>query len=62
MLLFKRGTRKIIPGIVILGINTKCILQLISKNDNFWKDGGKQRRARALSLDFPLFRPLVEIL
>ena len=35
MLLFKRGIRKVIPGIVIPVINTKYIPQFISKDDNF---------------------------
>ena len=57
MLLFKRGIRKVIPGIVIPGINTKYIPQFISKDDNFWKNCGKQRRARAvMTLSFLLFR------
>ena len=49
MLLFKWGIRKVIPGIVIPGINTKYIPQFISKYDNFRKNGGKQWWARMLS-------------
>ena len=37
MLLFKRGIRKVIPGIVIPGINTKYVPQFVSKDDNFRK-------------------------
>ena len=51
MLLFKRGIRKVIPG-----INTKYIPQFVSKDDNFRENGGKQWRARAVMiLSFPLF-------
>ena len=57
MLLFKRGIRKVIPGIVIPGINTKYIPQFVCKDDNFRENGGKQWRARAVRiLSFPLFR------
>ena len=58
MLLFKRGIRKISSRIVIPGINTN-----ISHNSSAKITSGKMAanngkpRARALSLNFPLFRP-----
>ena len=56
MLLFKRGIRKVIPGIVIPGIKTKYIPQFVCKDDNFRENGGKQWRACAvMKLSFPLF-------
>ena len=62
MLLFKREIGKVIPGIVIPGINTKYIPQFISKTDNFWENGSKQWRVCVLSLNFLLFHLLVGIL
>ena len=56
MLLFKRGIRKVIPGI-IPRINTKYIPQFVCKDDNFRENGGKQWRARTVMiLSFLLFR------
>ena len=57
MLLFKRGIRKVIPGIVIPGINTKYIPQFISKDDNFppkWQQTMASTDA-VMTLSFPLF-------
>ena len=54
MLLFKRGIRKVIPGIVIPGINTKSIPQFVSKDDNFRKMvANNGERARCRDTQFP---------
>ena len=55
MLLFKRGIRKVVFGIVIPGINTKYIPQFISKDDNFRKiAANNSERARRHSINWPV--------
>ena len=50
MLLFKRGTRKVIPKIVIPGINAEYISHNSSaRMTTFGKNSGKQWRARAVT-------------